>query len=31
MSKIGFKANVKLEEGLKKTIEWYVANRKNIR
>jgi dTDP-D-glucose 4,6-dehydratase len=26
MAKTGFRAKVKLEDGLKKTIEWYVAN-----
>ena len=31
MAKTGFRAKVKLEEGLKKTIEWYVANQKNRR
>jgi len=29
MAKTGFRAKVKLEEGLKETIEWYVANQKN--
>jgi GDP-L-fucose synthase len=27
MAKAGFRAKVKLEDGLKKTIEWYIANR----
>ncbi len=27
MAKTGFRAKVKLEDGLKKTIEWYVDNR----
>ncbi len=31
MAKTGFRAKVKLEEGLKNTIEWYVANQKNRR